>query len=71
MKQQLLKALIPLLLSVLDEKLLKSFADTALDFVEDKVLGSKSTIDDAIVLPICRQIRLAFDIPDNDNENTD
>ena len=36
------------------------------DFIEDQVEGSASTVDDAIVLPICETIRAAFNIPDDD-----
>lgn len=45
---------------------LKIVADTILDFCEDYVLGTASNIDDALVLPICKTIRDALDIPDND-----
>ena len=40
--------------------------DLVRDFAEEKVLGSKSKIDDALVLPICKMVRTAFDIPDDD-----
>jgi len=66
MKTQLFTLLIQALLSVLSPELLKKFADMVLDFAEDYVLGTKSTIDDAIVLPICALIRKTFDIPDSD-----
>ena len=66
MKTQLFTLLIQALLSVLSPELLKKFADMVLDFAEDYVLGTKSTIDDAIVLPICALIRKTFGIPDND-----
>jgi len=48
--------------------LLKSFADMTLDFVEDKVKGTKSPVDDAIIQPVCSMIRGTFDIPDNDKK---
>jgi len=66
MKAKILGYLISLLLRTLTPELLKSFIDKALDFVEEKVLGSESTVDDAIVLPICDMIRKATDVPDND-----
>jgi hypothetical protein len=65
-KSKLIGALIQVLLGLLTPELLKTFADMALDFVEEYVAGTKSTIDDKIVLPICEQIRITFDIPDND-----
>jgi len=66
MKEKLIAALIQLLLSALTPKLLLDFVDMALDFVEDKVLGSASTVDDAIVIPIITLFRETFNIPDND-----
>lgn len=66
MKAALLKALVDALLIIFNEKLMKEFADFVLDFVEEKVLGTASTIDDKLVLPICEAIRKAFNIPDND-----
>jgi hypothetical protein len=66
MKKQLITMLINALLSILTPELLKEFADTAVGFAEAYVLGSKSTLDDRIVLPLCGAIRRAFDIPDDD-----
>jgi hypothetical protein len=54
------------MLSLLTPELLKIFADQVLDFAENYVTGSKSSVDDAIVLPLCSLIRRSFDIPDND-----
>lgn len=67
MKAKLIGYLISLILRQLTPELLKSMADRILDFVEDKVMGSASTVDDAIVLPICGMIRNTFDIPDDDD----
>ena len=66
MKSQLISMLVSILMRVLDETLLKQFADMTLDFIENAVLGSKSKIDDALVLPVCAMIRRTFDISDND-----
>lgn len=44
----------------------KDIADTALDFVEDYVAGTNSTVDDALVLPICDLFRQITNIPDDD-----
>lgn len=54
------------LMAVLTPELLKGLADTLLDWVEDMVLGSASTIDDRLLLPACDLLRKTFDIPDND-----
>jgi len=45
---------------------LNKLADFILDFGEDYVLGTASTVDDAIALPVFDMIRLALGIPDND-----
>lgn len=60
--QQLVSALI----IKLDEKTIKAGFDGLLDIIEDAVVKSENTMDDAIVLPICDQIRRALDVPDND-----
>ena len=64
MKQILLTQLIKAIMTMLTPDLLKKFADTVLDFVEEYVKGTKSTIDDDIVLPLCYLIRKTFDIKD-------
>jgi len=69
MKAFLISKLIQVLMAEMAKHapgLIKGFADNVLDFVEDRVLGSASTADDAIVLPICKMIRDGFDIPDDD-----
>ena len=64
--KSLLTLLINAIISMLTPDLIKKFADMVLDFVEDYVLGTASTVDDKIMIPICTAIRSAFDIPDND-----
>jgi len=66
MKQTLIELLLKAVLTFLSEDQLKEFADTLLDFVENAVEKSGTTLDDAIVLPICKKVREAFGIPDND-----
>ena len=66
MKAKIIGLVVGQLLALLSPDLLKDAVDQLLDFIEDKVLGSASSIDDAIVIPICDMIRKAFDIPDND-----
>ena len=66
MQQILLAQLIKVFLSILTPELMRKFADTTIDFVEDYVTGTKSTVDDKIVLPLCNLIRTTFDIKDND-----
>ena len=55
------------LLKVIGGPLKRELGDMVLDFVENKVLGSASPIDDAIVLPICKALRDALDIPEGDD----
>lgn len=64
MKSVFLSKLIDILLTMLTPELLKTFADKILDFAEDYVIGTKSEIDDALILPLCSLIRLTFNIPD-------
>ena len=66
MKKIIIGKLVGLVVGMLGPDQLKEFADMALDFVEEKVLGTASTVDDSVVIPICDMIRKAFDIPDND-----
>jgi len=70
MKAQILTALVEIFLRTLSsekaEEILKRFADFLLDFIEDHVLGSASTIDDRLILPLCELVRRTFDIPDAD-----
>jgi len=70
MKAQILTALVEIFLRTLSsekaEEILKRFADFLLDFIEDHVLGSASTIDDRLILPLCELVRRTFGIPDND-----
>lgn len=66
MKEKIIGMLIGVVLDFLSPKQLVEFADMALDFIEDKVAESGTTLDDKIVLPVCNLIREAFNIPDND-----
>ncbi len=66
MKNMLIAQLVSVLLGMLTPDLLKKFVDMLLDFVEKQVLGTASTLDDKIVLPLCETIRKTFDIPDED-----
>ena len=56
------------LVGLLDPKLLTELLDSLFDFVENFVLGTKSTVDDALVLPVISTLRVALNVPDNDEE---
>ena len=62
----ILIAMLQALLAVCNEELVKGFMDKGLDFLEDAIEESKTTWDDALVLPIINQIRKILNIPDND-----
>ena len=66
MKGYIVAKLVQVLLGLLDGPTLKRFVDAGLDAIENAVIGSKSNVDDAVVLPLLEAIREAFDIPDND-----
>lgn len=69
MRSYLISKLIGILMGELAKHapaLLLTFADYILDWVENYVLGSASTLDDQLILPICSMIRQAYNIPDDD-----
>jgi len=47
---------------MLTPELMRKFIDVLIDFVEKEVKGSKSSLDDKIVLPICSIIRETFNV---------
>lgn len=69
MKTLLLTQLIKIIMTLLTPELIQKFADTVLDFIEDYVEGTKSSVDDDLVLPLCALIRTTFNISDNDKGN--
>lgn len=42
------------------------FIDAGLDYIEDKVEASENKVDDMIVLPACKLVRVVLRVPDND-----
>lgn len=66
MKAKILQYVISILFQFLTPELIKQFADTVLDFIEDTVAKTGTSIDDEILLPLCKLIRSSFDVPDND-----
>ena len=67
MKAQLMAMLVGVIMKLFTPELLRTFLDLVLDFIEDKVEGTKSTVDDRLVLPICDMIRQAYNVPDDDD----
>ena len=66
MKKLLIAKLIELLLGLLTPELLKKVTDQILDAIEDATINSENTMDDKVVLPLCKLIRNTFDISDDD-----
>ena len=66
MKEKMLTMLVSAMVSRMDAKTFKTFADMALDFVEDYVGKTVTPYDDMVLLPLCKTIRVAFGVEDND-----
>jgi hypothetical protein len=66
MQALILKSLVNVMLTLMTPELLQKFADMVLDFAERFVVGTASTVDDTIILPLCKTIRATFKIEDND-----
>jgi len=62
----LVKQIIELVLSLLSAEQFKKVVDAMLDKIEDSVTESSNTIDDAIVLPLCKKVRDLLNVPDDD-----
>lgn len=63
---KILTYILPGLLKLLTPEVLKDAVDAMLDKIEDAVTDSDNTIDDALVLPLCKIIRDTFNIPDEE-----
>jgi len=66
MKGYLLEMLIKMVMMFLNPEMIKKVIDTILDIIEDAVAKSETTVDDAIILPMCKAIRDALGVPDDD-----
>ncbi len=67
-QKQLLTTAVSIFMDRLSSYELKEWIDKGLDMVEDKVEASPNTVDDIIVLPLCKMVRDTFSIPDDDEE---
>jgi len=54
------------LLGLLTPDMFRGALDAALNYIESKVVNSENKIDDKLVLPLCRVLRNAIDLPDTD-----
>ena len=70
MNEFLLSMATPMIQNIVAELLkpenIQTYGDKLFDFVEDAVVNSETTIDDALVLPMVKQLRTVLNIPDND-----
>ena len=66
MKEKIIIQLLGMLIKLVTGDRLKKLADIILDFIENEVEESKNKYDDAVLLPICKSIRVTFGIEDND-----
>jgi hypothetical protein len=69
MNELLLKLAVPIINGVvadlLSEQNIRMYGDKLFDFIEDAVKNSKTTIDDATILPLLQTLRKTLNIPDH------
>ena len=68
MKEKVIMWAVTMFLERLSGEEVKKWIDVGLDMIEDKVEASPSKTDDMIVLPLCKLVREALSVPDNDEE---
>ena len=66
MKEEILLFLIGTMVERLDAEVVKKGLDAMLDAIEDYVASTPNKYDDALVGGLCKTVRSALDIPDND-----
>lgn len=66
MKAKIIGMMLSKLILSLPPDIAKQAIDAVLDIIEKKIEDSANKIDDAIILAVCKSIRIVFDIPDND-----
>ncbi len=63
----IIKALIPVIQRLLKENY-ALYGDKLFDFFENAVKDSKTTVDDRLVLPVIKSLRVLMNIPDLPDE---
>ena len=63
MQATAVKILVSMLMKLFDPKLMKEFIEELLNWIEKRVLGSASKVDDAIILPLIQHVKVVFEIP--------
>lgn len=70
MQSLILSVLMPIITKMLQQLLttenLQKYGDKLFDFIEDAVADSETDIDDKLVLPIIKMLRVSLSVPDND-----
>ena len=62
MKSYLLNKIITVLVSLLDEELVKKALDKAFDYIENEVKSSETEYDDVLLLPVISALRKALKV---------
>ena len=63
---QIINLLMPTLLALIPDDIMKIALDKLIDSIEDAIVQSETRIDDALVLPILSALRVKLQVPDND-----
>lgn len=63
---QVINLLMPTLMALLPDDIMKIGLDKLLDSIEDAIAKSPTKVDDALVLPILSALRVKLQVPDND-----
>ncbi len=60
MQAKAIEILISMLVKMFDQELMRELAEEIVNWVEERVTGSASSIDDMVVLPLVAAVRAAF-----------
>lgn len=63
---QVINLLMPTLMALLPDDIMKIGLDKLIDSIEDAIAKSPTKVDDALVLPILSALRIKLQVPDND-----
>ena len=63
---QIINLLMPTLLALIPDDIMKVALDKLIDSIEDAIAKSPTKVDDAMVLPILSALRVKLQVPDND-----
>jgi len=63
---QIINLLMPTLLALVPDDIMKTALDKLIDSIEDAIAKSPTKFDDALVLPILSALRVKLQVPDND-----